>query len=128
MNVEMDLRRVVPLVLRSTGTDFYTRHADQIVSEIAAGNPIHVAFSHSNAFPADFIDALAVAEESGRMVESMDRLSNRYEEEATQAIKMLSKGLGFAVTLFVFGIIIYLIFHLAGFYFGAINDAANMKR
>ena len=128
MNVEMDLRRVVPLVLRSTGTDFYTRHADQIVSEIAAGNPIHLAFSHSNAFPADFIDALAVAEESGRMVESMDRLSNRYEEEATEAIKMLSKGMGFAVTLLVMGIIVYMIFHLAGVYFGTINDALKMTR
>jgi hypothetical protein len=58
----------------------------------------------------------------------MDRLSNRYEEEATEAIKMLSKGMGFAVTVLVMGIIVYMIFHLAGVYFGAINDAANMKR
>jgi type IV pilus assembly protein PilC len=127
MNVEMDLRRVVPLVLRSTGIDFYTRHADQIVGDVAAGNPIHIAFSRSNAFPAEFIDALAVAEESGRMVESMDRLSNRYEEEATEAIKLIAKGMGFAITLLVMGIIVYMIFHLAGIYFGAINDAVNMK-
>ena len=82
LNVEMDLRRVVPLVLRATGNDHYIRHTDQIVADVAAGHPLHVAFARSGAFPATFIDALAVAEESGQTVESMDRLSKRYEEEA----------------------------------------------
>jgi type IV pilus assembly protein PilC len=128
MNVEMDLRRVIPLVLRATGSDYYIRHTNQIVADVAAGHPIHLAFAQSGAFPPTFIDALAVAEESGQMVESMDRLSKRYEEEAETAVKALAIVFGTLVGLFVMGIIAMMIFRLAGFYIGTINDAVNMTR
>ena len=128
LNVEMDLRRVVPLVLRATGNDHYIRHSDEIVRYLAAGDPLHLAFARSGAFPRDFIDALAVAEESGRLVESMDRLSRRYEEEAEAATKTLAVIMGFAVGGIVMGIIVILIFRLAGFYLGTINEALEMTR
>ena len=126
MNVEMDLRRVMPLVLRATGNDFYIRHTEQVVADVAAGMPIHEALSATGAFPDEFLEALAVAEESGQTVESMDRLSRRYEEEAESALETLSKVAGFAVWLLVAALIILMIFRLAGFYFGAINDALQM--
>jgi type II secretory pathway component PulF len=126
LNVEMDLRRVVPLVLRATGNDHYIRHSDQIVADVAAGHPLHEAFDRSGAFPGTFIDSLAVAEESGQIVESMDRLSKRYEEEAETAVKTLAVVLGALVALLVMGIIVLMIFRLAGFYFGTINDALKV--
>ena len=126
MNVEMDLRRLVPLVLRATGSDYYIRHTNQIVADVAAGHPLYIAFGRSGAFPPTFIDALAVAEESGQIVESMDRLSKRYEEEAEAAVKALAVILGVFVGLLVMGVIVLLIFRLAGFYFGTINRALEM--
>jgi type II secretory pathway component PulF len=126
MNVEMDLRRVVPLVLRAAGSDHYIRHTDQIVADVAAGQPLHVAFARSGAFPSTFVDALAVAEESGQIVESMDRLSKRYEEEAETAVKALAVAFGTVVALLVMGIIVLMIFRLAGFYFGTINEALKV--
>jgi type II secretory pathway component PulF len=126
LNVEMDLRRVVPLVLRATGNDHYIRHTEQIVIDVAAGQPLYAAFSHSGAFPSTFIDALAVAEESGQAVESMDRLAKRYEEEAEAAVKTLAMVLGVLVGMLVMGIIIAMIFRLAGFYFGTINEALKV--
>jgi type IV pilus assembly protein PilC len=128
LNVAMDLRRLVPLALRTTGTDYYIQHTDQIVGDVARGDPLHVAFSRTGAFPAEFVDALTVAEESGRVVESMERLSNRYEEEAELAIKTLSTAFGWFIGLCVMGLIVLLIFRLAGFYLGAINNALNMTR
>jgi hypothetical protein len=53
----------------------------------------------------------------------MERLSRRYEEEAESALQVLTTIAGFAVWLLVAGMIIVMIFRLAGFYFGAINDA-----
>jgi type II secretory pathway component PulF len=126
LNVEMDLRRVVPLALRATGSDHYIRHTNQIAADIAAGQPMYAAFARSGAFPSTFIDALAVAEESGQTVESMDRLANRYEEEAEAAAKALAMILGVLVGLLVMGIIIFMIFRLAGFYFGTINEALKV--
>jgi type IV pilus assembly protein PilC len=128
MNVAMDLRRIVPLVLRSTGSDYYVQHTDRIVADVGRGDPLHVAFSRSGAFPSEFIDALTVAEESGQIVESMGRLSNRYEEEAELAVRTLSTAFGWFVGLCIMGLIVFLIFRLAGFYVGAINDAVKMTR
>jgi type IV pilus assembly protein PilC len=128
MNVEMDMRRVVPLVLRSTGNDYYVRHTDQVVTDVASGNPLHIALGRTGAFPSEFLDALAVAEESGRMVESMERLSQRYEGEAETAIKAIAVILGILVAALVMGIIIFMIFRLAGFYVGTINEAVEMTK
>jgi type II secretory pathway component PulF len=122
MNTSMDLRRVVPLVLRATGNDHYIRHTDEIVADIASGQPVHVAFARSRAFPVEFLDALEVAEESGQTVESMERLSKRYEEEAESAVRALATIFGFLVGVFVMGLIVLMIFRLAGFYFGTINS------
>jgi type II secretory pathway component PulF len=126
LNVDIGLRRIIPLALRSTANDYYIRHTNQIVNIVTAGEPLHVAFAASHAFPSEFIDALAAAEESGRIVESMERLSNRYEEEAESAIKILAKILGFAVAGCVMAFIVFLIFRLANFYIGTINDAVKM--
>jgi type II secretory pathway component PulF len=128
MNVDMDLRRVVPLVLRATGNDYYVRHTKQVVAEVAAGHPLHIALGRSGAFPADFLDALAVAEESGRVVESMGRLPKRYEEEAETAVKAIAVIFGIMVAALVMGIIIWMIFRLAGFYVGTINEAVEMVK
>ncbi len=126
LNVEMDLRRVVPLVLRSTGSDHYIRHTDRVVADVAAGHPLYEALGLTGAFPQQFIDALQVAEESGETVESMGRLSERYREESEAALRVLTVIAGVAVWVFVAAIITMLIFRLAGFYLGTINDALNM--
>ncbi len=126
MNVDLDLRKVVPLVLRATGSDYYIRHTDEVVSLVATGHPLHEAFGVTGVFPDTFLEALQVAEESGAVVESMERLSNRYDEEAQTALKMLTTMAGAAVALLVMGIIILMIFHIAGFYIGTLNDALRM--
>jgi type IV pilus assembly protein PilC len=128
LNVDMGLRRVVPLVLRATGNDHYIRHSNQIYADIAAGEPMHVAFARSGAFPTDFLDALAAAEESGQTVESMGRLSQRYEEEAESAVKTLALIFGFCVAAIVMGVIVMMIFRLFGFYLGTLNEAVEMTR
>jgi type IV pilus assembly protein PilC len=125
LNVEMDLRRLVPLALRSTGNDYYTRHADQIVADVGSGMPLHDAFARTGAFPVQFLDPLAVAEESGQIVESMARLSRQYEEEAERATKTLAVLAGFAVWAIVAAVIVAMIFKLFGFYVGQINEAAK---
>ena len=89
---------------------------------------MHVAFAGSRAFPGEFLDALEVAEESGQTVESMERLSKRYEEEAESAVRTLATVFGFLVGLLVMGLIVLMIFRLAGFYFGTINSLLDNKK
>jgi type IV pilus assembly protein PilC len=125
MNVEMDMRRVIPLALRATGNDFYIRHTDRVVSSVLAGKPLVQALALTGAFPAAFLDTLAVGEESGQIVESMGRLADRYELEAETAVRTLATLAGAGVFVLVAAVITWLIFKIFGFYVGTINDAVK---
>jgi hypothetical protein len=58
----------------------------------------------------------------------MDRLSKRYEEEAETAVKAIAVIFGILVAALVMGLIILMIFRLAGFYIGTINEAVEMAK
>jgi type IV pilus assembly protein PilC len=122
MNVAMDVRHAGPLALRASGNDYYSRHANDVLSSLKAGMPLAQSLGQTGAFPATFIDSLAVGEESGQIVESMGRLADRYEEEAEAAIRVLAVLAGVAVFACVAALIIFLIFRIYGNYIGTIND------
>ena len=122
LNTDMDVRRALRLSLRSTRNARYTDQIKLIEAEIGAGNSIHAAFVAAGCFPADFLDAVAVGEQSGALVESMGRLSRLYQDQARTALAALNVLAGFAVYAVVALVIIVLIFRLAGFYFGTLND------
>ena len=123
MNVAIDVRRALTLALRSTGNDYYRQHIAQVVTDVSGGGEIHRALKQTGAFPDDFIAAVEVGEQSGRLTESMGRLSHQYEEQARLALGTLSVIAGFAVYGMVAALIIFLIFRLAGFYVGTIYEA-----
>ena len=126
LNVEMDLRRLIPLVLYIAGNDRYVQQTDTIVAAIVAGDSMHGAFRSTGIFPQRFLDALEVGEESGQIVETMERLSAQYQEEAESAMKTISVMLGTGIWMLVAALIIMIIFRIFGFYLGAINDALKM--
>lgn len=124
-NSSMDARRAIQLSLASAGNARFTDQTKQIEGDIMAGHPIHKALRNTGVFPVEFLDAIAVGEESGRLAESMERLAENYRERATSAFGVLTVIAGFLVWAMVAAVIIFLIFRLAGFYFGMINDAAT---
>ncbi len=127
MNVEMDLRHVLPLALRSTGNHYYSRLSDEVVAGVLSGAEIHESLRRTGCFPEDFLETLEVGELSGQVVESMGRLSEQYDERARAAIGTLSTIAGFGVWALVATLIVVLIFRLASFYLGTLNDALNMR-
>ena len=127
LNVEMDLRELVPLVLRSTGNEFYIQRTDQMVAAIEAGKPLYLTFAESLAFPPPFLDALAVAEESGQISESMARLAKQYESEAESAMSWIAMIAGLGVWILVGSMMVYMIFRLfTQLYLKPIRDALDM--
>jgi type II secretory pathway component PulF len=123
MNAGMELRRGLRLSLRSTRNIRYADCIEQIDAEIAAGNSIYAAFCRAGCFPRDFLDALQVGEESGKLVESLALSSRQYQDHARTALATLTTLAGFAVWMVVAAIIIVLIFRLFSFYIGMINQA-----
>lgn len=121
----MDLKPALRLAIDSTHNVRFTSQNENIWQAIRGGKEIHEALAATGEFPRDFLDAVEVGEDSGRLVESMRTLSKQYQEEARAAMAMLTVIGGFLVWCMVAGLIIMLIFRLAGFYIGTINDAVN---
>lgn len=125
MNSGMDVRKALRLSLSSTNNVLYTQHLDRVLSDVGAGHEIHEALDATGVFPIHFVDAVLVGEQSGTLVESLARLADQYQQEARSAMAVLTILLGVAVTGLIAAVIIFLIFRVAGFYFGVINDALS---
>jgi type II secretory pathway component PulF len=121
----MEIRRALKLSLASTNNARYTDKIESIDEEIEQGNSIFEAFSQAGCFPPDFLDAIAVGEQSGRLEETMTTLSRQYNEQAQFAIKTLNTVAAFLVWMIIAGIIITMIFRLAFSYLGIINNLAR---
>jgi len=122
----MDLLPALPLCLRSTRNARYTDHINDVLTAVRSGEEISEAFAETRAFPRDFLDSLEVGERSGRLPETMAILSGQYQDQAQRALAALTVLAGFAVWGLVAILIIVLIFRLASFYLGTINDALKM--
>ncbi len=123
MNAGMEIRHALKLSLRSAQNARYTDQIPAIDAEISAGNSIHEAFCRAGGYPTEFLDTLAVGEQSGRVVESMGHLARQYQDQARAALAALTVLAGWAVWAAVAALLIALIFRLFSFYLGAINDA-----
>ncbi len=121
-----DARQSVKLALFSTQNQFYTRHAEEVDRRLRRGDEIYEALLATDAFPAEFLDAVQVGEQSGKISESLLRLADRYREQA----KVVMAGLTFAATVavwFLVGmLIILLIFRIFFFYLGMLQEATQI--
>jgi type II secretory pathway component PulF len=126
MDSGMELKRSLPLSLRSTGNARFYDHADEVVRAVLGGTEISHALTATGAFPRDFLDTLEVGEHSGRIPESMAILSRQYQDQARRAMGVLNVIGGFLVWACVAVIIILMIFRLAMFYIGTLNEAAGL--
>jgi type II secretory pathway component PulF len=74
-------------------------------------------------FPRDFLEAVEVGEQTGQLSETLATLSDHYQEEGREAVRMLTRIAGGMIWLMVTGLIVLLIFRLFMFYLGVLNDA-----
>lgn len=123
MNVEIDLRRVAPTALAASDNAYFSQHSDRVAKLVGKGYPLAEAFGRTKAFPREFLDALDIAEETGMISESMERLSRRYDEEADHAQTILTRAAAGLVWLLVAALVIVLIFRVFSMYLNTLQGA-----
>ena len=126
LNSGMDTRRAVGLAVLAARNARFTDGAKSIDAVLAEGQSLFSAFAQTRAYPSDFLDTLQVGEQSGTVVESMERLSNQYREKAKIALAALGVFAFFACFGLIGAFIVLFIFRIFGFYLGTINDALQM--
>lgn len=124
LNSGMDAIRSVELAVRTTLNLYYTSHLQTVTGSIRRGDQFFEAFAKPQVYPQDFITAMQVAEISGTTSESLERLSEQYQEKARSAMNVLTAASTVAVMLLVGIVLVFLIFRMAmKLYIGPIYDA-----
>lgn len=121
----VETRKALKLALRTTHFAPLSDTADEVLADITRGDEVHEALARTGAFPQDFLDSVAVGEQSGRLPESMRVLSRNYQEQAEAAIAVLGTIAGWVVYAMVALFIISMIMRLAGFYGGVITELSQ---
>jgi type II secretory pathway component PulF len=117
-----DARQSLRLALQSTSNEYYRRHLDAVDRRLLAGDELHTALRQTGAFPVDFLDALEVGEQSGRVSEILLKLADDYRQRAQTTMTAVTVLATSAVWCLVAGLLIFLIFRIAGFYFGMLDE------
>jgi type IV pilus assembly protein PilC len=126
LDTSMDIRKALPLALDATGNAAFSRHGLQVVQNIESGGTILYTLSDTGEFPGDFLDHVAVGEESGRLAETMRHQSDEYQERASMAIATLAQIAGYTLWAGIAAIIIVLIFRIFSTYLGVLNEYTKM--
>ncbi len=118
METGMSIAKAMKLTLRATANSAFEARIDQVVDAVKGGEDLTEALKHTGIFSGDFLDILANAEESGRVVEVMERQAKFYEEESTRRMTILTHVASKGVYLIIAGILIFLIFRIFSIYTG----------
>lgn len=93
MNAEASMK----LGLASTQNAYYRSLEPQILDAIRRGEEFHRALRKTEAFPDDLIDVLETGELTGTITESLERLSDDYQERSANLFRTLTVVGGFLV-------------------------------
>lgn len=109
--------------LRATSNGAFIAAADDIIRSVNAGASLTEALEDVHLFPEEYLQMVHVAETSGTVPEALDRLSPRFEEDARRSLRAMASALGWVIWAAVAAFIVYIIFTIALWYIGMLNDA-----
>ncbi|HTN75870.1 MAG TPA: type II secretion system F family protein [Pirellulaceae bacterium] len=122
----MDAVGSIRLALNASQNSYYSSLIPRVEKTMLRRCPMHDALRETERFPEEFLVTLETGELSGMVSETLARYGEECRDRAQALLKTLTVMLGTACGLSVSGLIVYLIFRLASFYLGTINDAINL--
>lgn len=109
--------------LRATGNGAFAGIAPEVVAMVKSGDDLSHTLRATELFPEDFLHMVEVGETSGTVPETLHRLSPQFEDQARRSLSALTATLGWLIWLLVAAFIIFVIFRIALWYVGMLNDA-----
>ena len=117
----LSIVKALKLSLQATGNAWFNSRTDVIVDALKGGESLTNALLQSNLFDEEFVHIVAAAEEGGRVPEMMKHQAEYWHEEAARRLTTLTRMLTFGMWLMYAGFMVYMIFKLAGIYFGMLG-------
>jgi type IV pilus assembly protein PilC len=121
----MPLPKSLEISLRATGNGAFAGAVDEVAHWVMSGDELTEALAQTDLFPEDYLQMLQVAETSGTIPETLQRLSPEFEDQARRSLSTLATVASYGVWLLVAGCIVFVIFRIALWYVGLLQGAVN---
>jgi type IV pilus assembly protein PilC len=105
----MPIARCIDASLRATNNGAFAGASRMVQDDVLAGEELSTALGASRLFPDEYLQMVQVAETSGTVPETLERLSPQFEDQARRALVMLATVAAWAVWIVVAGLIIFLV-------------------
>jgi type IV pilus assembly protein PilC len=128
MCAEAGLRaeKTINYSFRATSNSAFTSREERALDVVKRGGELHEAILASGApFPEEFRESLMVGDETGNTSEIMERLAERYREEAERRLKAAAQYTSWAIYGLVALMIVIAIFKIASIYLGMLGGAGG---
>lgn len=119
----MPIQQSLDASFRATNNGAFAGASRDTCERVMAGDELGIALADSRLFPDEYIQIVHVAETSGTVPETLERLSPQFEDQARRSLAMLATALGGLVWLAVAGLIVFIVISIFLRYVGVINDA-----
>lgn len=119
----MSVSAALRLSMRATGNEAFIAWTSTVVDAVKGGEDLTASLGLAGVFPRDFLHILSVAEEGGRVTESLRHQSDFYQEEAGRRMTVLTMAAGAGVWVTVAILIIIVIFRIALTYIGMLDPS-----
>ncbi|MCR9201431.1 MAG: type II secretion system F family protein [Planctomycetaceae bacterium] len=118
----MGIRPSLESSLRATANGAFIAATPHIWNDIHEGESFTDALTRSRLFPAEFLQIVDTAETSGTIPESLDRMSQRFDEDAHRALTWITAIIARVVWFLVACFIGYIVISFFMRYIGMINE------
>ncbi len=119
----MNAQKAIRLGLRSTQNLFYQKHEADIVTSVADGKDFFTSMKQTDAFPTDLMQAVQSGERTGKLTESLERLSEDYREKSALNLRRIGQLSGFGIFITVGTLMGFSILLMYASYLGTLSDA-----
>jgi type II secretory pathway component PulF len=113
----MSVLKAMRLSLQATDDEAFVAQAGAVEAVIRKGDDLTTALTKTGVFPEDFLNIIAVAEESGKLSDVLQHQAEHYNEEAGRRLAALTALAGYGVYAFIGLLIILAIFRIATWIF-----------
>ena len=100
------------LSLRATDNAAFSAAVPPVQQAVRSGQELTRALAPTGLLPEEFMQVLAVAEETGQVPEVMRRQAEHYRDEAERRMKMLTRVAGYLIWLLTATFIVWAIFRI----------------
>lgn len=123
----MPIQHSLDLSFRATGNGAFVGASPQVCNAVLNGDELSTALDESRLFPEEYLSLVQVAETSGTVPETLQRLSPQFEEQARRSLVVLAVAVSWLVWVAVAGLIIFIVFSFFLQYVKTINDLSSGK-